>query len=73
MIPKIIAEVSFNRPQDETGSNSREVRLYASKKEVYFTFEIGKHPDDTINLVFLVDEFMSKLGRTLVEQEVDED
>lgn len=73
MIPQIIAEVSFNRPQDETEEKTRVVQLYASKKEVYLHFSLGKEPDDTIGLVFPMAEFMSKLGQSLVEQEVDDE
>lgn len=73
MTPQIIAEVSFNRPQDETEEKTRVVALYASKKGLYLHFSLGKEPDDTIGLVFPVAEFMGKLGQTLVEQEVEDE
>jgi len=72
MIPQIIAEVDFNQPQDETGEKTRVVRLYASKRDIYLSFNIGKEPDDTINLVLPIAEFVSKLSQALVEQEVED-
>lgn len=71
MIPEIIAEIDFNRPADETDSKRRIVRLYASKTELYLHFELGKNPDDTLNLVLPTEEFMGKVSKAIAEQEVE--
>ena len=72
MTPKIVAEISFNRPEDETDTDVRIVSLFASKADVYFSFEIGKKKDDTVNLMMPLGEFMAKMGEALVQQEVED-
>ena len=69
--PQIVAEASYNRPQDETGNSVRVVRLYANREYLYFTFELGKEPDDTITLEMPLEELMSKVGRAIAQQEVE--
>lgn len=73
MSPQIITEVSFNRPQDETDEKNRVVSLLSNKKEIYFSFVLGREIDDTIVLTFPLQELMAKLVLALVEQEVDDD
>ena len=68
---QIVAEASYNRPQDETDGRAKVVRLYANRGNLYFAFELGKEPDDTITLEIPLEELMAKIGRAIAEQEVE--
>ena len=73
MSTHIIAEVDFNRPKDRTGSNMRVLSLYAGKRNLYLSFELGKEPDDSLNLVVPIEEFLAKIGRAIAAQTVDDE
>lgn len=68
----IIAEISFNRDddKDEFGEGNRIIRVCLSedKREVYFSLELGRREDDTINLSFNLEWLFILLIRKLIHK-----
>lgn len=68
---ELIAEAGFNYDADKKkfGTNDRIVRLSCftddGQARIGFSFELGLKADDTMNLIFPLEELMAKLAKAI--------
>jgi len=69
----IVAEADFNYDEDKEkfGTDNRLVRMNCftgeGEPKIGISFNLGLKPDDTMNLIFPLEEMMSKLSRAIYD------